>query len=172
MNGQICRGSFFGGGEIGHQVIQIQDGLPCGCGRKGCWEQYASATALIRFGKEAAENNPDSLLNKMAKDGGINPKVIFDAAKAGDAVAAEVLEDYFKYVACGVANLINIIEPDMIVLGGGISAQKEYLSDAVKKYVQDEMYGGHALKTKIKTATLGNDAGIIGAAFLGKSIES
>lgn len=173
VDGQIFRGSFFGGGEIGHQVIQVSDGLPCGCGRKGCWEQYASATALIRLGKEAARHHADSMLHTLAKDGDIeqiNAKVIFDAAKAGDAISAQVLEDYFQYIACGVANLINILEPNMIVLGGGMSAQKEYLSDSVKKYVQHEMYGGHSLKTTIKTAILGNDAGIIGAAFLGKTM--
>ena len=171
--GKIYRGSFFGAGEIGHQVICFDGGLPCGCGRKGCWEQYASATALIRQAREAVQKHPESQILALAKDNkaeNINAKVVFDAAQAGDQVANEVLQGYFKYIACGVANLINNFEPSMIVLGGGMSAQKAYLTDPVTKYVQEEMYGGLSLKTKITAATLGNDAGIIGAAFLGTTL--
>lgn len=172
-DGKINRGSFCGAGEIGHMVINCVDGEPCGCGRKGCWEQYASATALIRIAKEAAAKDPSTKILAHAKEGKIdkiNAKNVFDAAHEEDATAKAVLEKYFKYIACGVANLINILEPDMIVLGGGMSAQKEYLTTPVEKYVKEEMYGGLSLKTKIKAATLGNEAGIIGAAFLGKSL--
>lgn len=172
-NGKINRGSFFGAGEIGHQVINYDQGLPCGCGRKGCWEQYASATALIRQAKNAVSEHTDSKILALAKDGNaenINAKVVFDAAQAGDEVANNVLQGYFRYIACGVTNIINTLEPSMIVLGGGMSAQKEYLTNPVAKYVQEEMYGGLSLKTKIKAATLGNDAGIIGAAFLGTTL--
>lgn len=172
-DGKINRGSFFGAGEIGHQVIE-RGGVQCGCGRKGCWEQYASATALIRQAKEAAAKNPATKMVALAKDGkaeNINAKNVFDAAQAGDQTAQEVLDQYFKYIACGVTNLINILEPSMIVLGGGMSAQKTYLTDPVTKYVQEEMYGGLSLKTKITAATLGNDAGIIGAAFLGTTLK-
>lgn len=171
--GRINRGNFFGAGEIGHQVICYENGVPCGCGRKGCWEQYASATALIRQAKVAVEKAPESMILSLAKEqkvDNINAKVIFDAAQAGDQIAQNVLERYFKYIACGITNIINTIEPGMIVLGGGMSAQKEYLSSPVTKYVQEEMYGGLSLKTKIKAATLGNDAGIIGAAFLGTTL--
>lgn len=172
-HGKIYRGSFFGAGEIGHQVICFEDGIQCGCGRKGCWEQYASATALIRQAKAAVEKNPESQILALAKDKkveNINAKVVFDAAQAGDKVADEVLQKYFKYIACGVTNLINNFEPSMIVLGGGMSAQKEYLTTPVTKYIQEEMYGGLSLKTKITAATLGNDAGIIGAALLGTTL--
>ncbi len=173
-DGKINRGSFFGAGEIGHQVIQMVDGLPCGCGRKGCWEQYASATALIRQAKDMVKVNPSSLILKNVKDGdieNINAKIVFDCAKEGDEIASKVLDQYFKYIACGVTNMINIVEPSMVVLGGGMSAQKTYLTDAVTKYVQEEMYGGLSLKTKITAAILGNDAGIIGAALLGTTLK-
>lgn len=172
-NGKINRGSFYGAGEIGHQVICYDQGLPCGCGRKGCWEQYASATALIRQAKNAVSIHPESMILSLARDGAcenINAKIVFDAAQAGDQVANDVLQGYFKYIACGVTNLINTLEPSMIVLGGGMSAQKEYLTNPVTKYVQEEMYGGLSLKTKITAAILGNDAGIIGAAFLGTTL--
>lgn len=173
FDGKIYRGHFFGAGEIGHQVIQYEGGIKCGCGRSGCFEQYASATALIRQAKEALSKAPDSQMLHMAKEQkveNINAKVIFDAAQNGDKVAQDVLDQYFKYIACGATNLINILEPSMIVLGGGMSAQKEYLTQPVAKYIQEQMYGGLPLKTKITAATLGNDAGIIGAAFLGTTL--
>lgn len=172
-DGKISRGSFFGAGEVGHQVICYDNGVVCGCGRKGCWEQYASATALIRQAKAAVEKAPESMILSLAEEqkaDNINAKVIFDAAQSGDQVAQAVLERYFKYIACGLTNIINTLEPSMIVLGGGMSAQKEYLTEPVTKYVQEEMYGGLSLKTRIKAATLGNDAGIIGAAFLGTTL--
>lgn len=173
-NGKVERGSFCGAGEIGHQVIVFEGGEQCGCGRKGCWEQYASATALIRQAKKAVAEHPESKLLGYTKTGNaedINAKNVFDAAQAGDETAQAVLDKYFKYIACGVANLINIMEPTMIVLGGGMSAQKQYLTEPVKEYVQKEMLGGLSLKTKIEAATLGNDAGIIGAAFLGTTLK-
>ena len=172
LDGNIYRGNFFGAGEIGHQVIRMGEKESCGCGRKGCWEQYASVTALIKSAKEAAKKVPESELNNVcASLENLNARMIFDAAQNGDQTAKDVLDLFFRYVAVGVANLVNIMEPDVIVLGGGISAQKQHLSEPVIKYVQEEMYGGMELKSTIKTATLGNDAGIIGAAFLGASMQ-
>lgn len=169
INGKIFGGAFFGGGEIGHHVTELE-GIECGCGRKGCWEQYASATALIRQAKEAAKTHSESALIRCAKDHtieNINAKVVFDAADEGDKVALEVLDQYFKYVAHGVANMVNILQPEVVVIGGGVSAQKEKLTEPIREYVQGEMYGGLELQTEIKAATLGNDAGIIGAALIG-----
>lgn len=173
IDGKIYRGSFCGAGEIGHQVIKFEDGEPCGCGRRGCWEQYASATALIREAKEAAKEHINCKMVALAKSGqidNINAKVVFDAAQADDPIAKEVLTKYFKHVAYGITNMINILEPDVIVLGGGMSAQGSYLTEPVKRFVQEEMYGGLKLKTVIKAAILGNDAGIIGASLLGTTL--
>ena len=114
--------------------------------------------------------HPTSQLIALAKDGeieAINAKVVQDAVEAGDEVATEVLENYFKAVAQGVTNIINIMQPGVIVLGGGMSAQGKKLSDPVTKYVQAQMYGALKLDSEIKTAALGNDAGIIGAALIG-----
>nr|WP_302596927.1 ROK family protein [uncultured Cellulosilyticum sp.] len=171
--GKIYRGGFCGAGEVGHQVI-VKDGIQCGCGRKGCFEQYASATALIREAQEAAKEHINSKMVSFAKGGqitNITAKNVFDAAQAGDPIAAEVLGQYFKYVAMGITNIINILEPNMIVLGGGMSAQKDYLVRPIKEFVQEEMYGGLSLKTKIRAAELGNAAGIIGAALLGTTLK-
>ena len=170
IDGKIYRGAFCGAGEIGHQVI-IKGGNLCGCGRKGCWEQYGSATALIREAQEAAQEHINSKLVSFAGQiANITAKNVFDAAQAGDQVAAEVLKKYFEYVAMGVTNLINVLEPNMVVLGGGMSAQGDYLVKPVKEFVQAEMYGNLTLKTKIKAAELGNAAGIIGAALLGTTL--
>lgn len=169
LGGKVYGGAFCGAGEIGHHVIEL-DGHPCGCGRKGCFEQYASANALIRDAQDAARQNSGTKMIELCENKNIeamNAKVVFDAAKAGDKVAAQVLDTYFRYIAHGVANLINIMQPGMIVLGGGMSAQKENLTVPVTKYIQEQMYGGLKLQTKIEAAILGNDAGIIGAALVG-----
>lgn len=173
LNGNIYRGGFFGAGEVGHQVVRTELESACGCGRKGCWEQYASASALVRNAKKVVESHPESLLIKNAPDqriDNINGKIIFEAAIAGDQVAIDVLDHYFDDMAVGIANMINILEPQMIVIGGGISAQKEYILKHLEPKIQKQMYGGLAMKTKISIAELGNDAGIIGAAYLEKTV--
>lgn len=168
LNGEIFKGSFPGAGELGHSVIDY-NGRQCSCGRKGCFEQYASATALISDAKEAAKNNPDSRLNDYI--GGdlnrMNAKVPFDAAQDGDVVAQGVIDQYMDYLACGIANLVNTFKPEMIIIGGGVSKQEENLTVPLTDRVAKEVYSS-GMETKIEVATLGNDAGIIGAAMLGE----
>ncbi|GKX30382.1 glucokinase [Vallitalea longa] len=170
---KIIDGSFNGGAELGHVSIDF-NGITCSCGRKGCWEQYSSATALIRDAKEAAAQNTDSLLYKMV-DGDLdkmNAKIPFDAAQAGDEVAGAVIDNYVKLLAVGIVNVINIFQPEIIVLGGGVSAQGDNLIKPLKKEIINEIYGGEeAFKTKVQVAKLGNDAGIIGAAMLYRAYE-
>lgn len=169
INGSIFNGSFYGGGEVGHMVIKA-DGETCTCGRKGCWEAYASATALIRETRIAAAKYPNSeifsLVNGDIKL--IDAKVPFDAAEKGDEIAAEIINNYIRYLAVGITNLINIFQPHAIVIGGGVCAQGNKIIEPLTKYVKSRVYGG-ILKTKIVTAKLGNDAGIVGAAFLSKN---
>lgn len=172
IDGKVYSGAFCGGGEIGHHVIEM-NGRPCGCGRKGCWEQYASATALINDAKKAAKENADSKLNTMVEDGSIEnmtAKVVFDTAQAGDEVAMKVLDQYFRYVAHGVANLGYMLQPSIVVLGGGMSAQKDNLTVPVTKYAQEEMCPGLEFRNPVRAAILGNDAGIIGAALVGTTL--
>lgn len=169
INGKIFSGFNGAGGELGHIVI-TEDGEPCTCGRKGCWEAYASATALIRQTKQAMEANPDSIMHELAaKDGGVNGKTSFDAAKAGDEAGMKVVRTYAKHIAEGVANLVNIFQPEMLVIGGGVSKQGDYLLNMVKEFCAGQTYDkGGIPTTEIAVAQLGNDAGIFGAAFLGK----
>ncbi|GMQ57554.1 ROK family glucokinase [Vallitalea sediminicola] len=173
IDGKIIGGSFNGGAELGHVSIDF-NGIQCNCGRKGCWEQYSSATALIRDAKEAAANNKDSKLNELAQGdlSKMNAKIPFDAAQAGDEVAGDVINNYIKHLAVGIVNVINIFQPEIIVLGGGVSAQGDNLIKPLRKEIIDEIYGGEpAFKTKVQVAELGNDAGIIGAAMLYRAYE-
>lgn len=168
INKKIFTGSNGVAGELGHTTL-IMDGEQCTCGRKGCWEAYASVTGLNRDAVRAAENAPDSLLAKeiAANDGKSNGKILFGCAKEGDETALAVLDRYAKYVAEGIIDLINIFQPEYVVIGGGVSAQGDYLLDPIKKYVAAGTYGGDLVKTaEIRMAKLGNDAGIIGAALL------
>lgn len=169
INGKIFSGFNGAGGELGHTVI-TEDGEPCTCGRKGCWEAYASATALIRQTKKAMDENPDSVMHEIAaKEGEVNGKTAFDAAKQGDKAGTAVVNAYAKHISVGIANLINIFQPEMLVIGGGVSKQGDYLLNLVKEQCKGKTYDKGGIETtEIAIAQLGNDAGIIGAAFLGK----
>ena len=169
IGGKIVNGVNYAGGECGHMVIVV-DGEQCSCGRKGCWEAYASATALIRQTKKAMEEYPDSLMHKLAKEEGkVSGRTAFDAMRLGDIAGIKVVDDYIKYVACGLINIINALQPEIICIGGGICNEGETLMKPLRRFVQSERYSIHSkIQTKIVKAELGNDAGVIGAALLGK----
>lgn len=167
INNKILVGFNSAAGEIGHIVIE-QDGAQCGCGRRGCWEAYSSATALIRMTKEAlAECEKTGRYTSMSKAERISGRTACDAMRAGDEVATEVYNKYVKYLATGITNLVNIFQPEVISLGGGVSNEGQSLIDAILPLVRAEQYGGDVVAlTQLRIATLGNDAGIIGAAAL------
>ena len=161
--GKILSGLRGGAGEAGHMLL-VLDGEPCTCGRRGCWEAYASATALIRQTRQAALAHPESLLAQVEE---ITGRTAFDAAQQGDATAAEVVARYAVYVAAGLTDFVNILAPEMILLGGGISRQGERLLAPIRRYVAANCFGGEARpQPVIQAAKLGNEAGIIGAAAL------
>ncbi len=171
IDGKIYSGSNYAGAEIGHTVIEV-DGAECSCGRKGCFEAYSSATGLIRMSKEAMEKNPDSIMNKMAqeKGGKVTARTSFDAMRAGDKSAKEVVDKYIKYLAAGITNTINIFQPDILCIGGGVCNEGDPLLLPVKALVENEDFAKNSEKrTEIVIAKLGNEAGIIGAAFLGNA---
>ena len=169
IGGKIVNGVNYAGGECGHMVIVV-DGEQCSCGRKGCWEAYASATALIRQTKKAMEEYPDSLMHKLAKEEGkVSGRTAFDDMRLGDIAVIKVVDDYIKYVACGLINIVNALQPEIICIGGGICNEGETLMKPLRRFVQSERYSIHSkIQTKIVKAELGNDAGVIGAALLGK----
>ena len=170
INKKIYNGFNNCGGELGHIVI-VSGGEQCGCGRKGCWEAYGSATALIRQTKAAIVANPESQLAKLV-DGDVEKvdgKTAFDAMRAGCPVGMAVVEKYVEYFSTGITNIINIFQPEMLVIGGGVSREGQPLIDMIMKHVSAERYGetNGLPKTTLCTAVLDNDAGIIGAAALG-----
>ena len=167
-NGKLVTGVNYAAGEMGHTVI-VYGGEPCNCGRKGCWERYSSATALIARTKDAMRRHPDSAMWDVVNGdfNKVNGRTAFLAAKQGDRAAKRVVDSYEAYLACGLANVINIFQPDILCIGGGIGNEKENLLVPVRKVINSEIYSIHAKKqTRIVSATLGNDAGIIGAALL------
>ena len=152
--------------EIGHFVIQ-RGGEKCGCGRRGCFEAYGSATALIRMTKDELNTcfmSGEATL--MAESAKISARTAFDAYRQGDAAATRVIDKYIDGLANGIASLINIFQPDVFIIGGGISGEKQFLIDLLQPRVDEEDFARTASKrTRLCTAACGNDAGIIGAAF-------
>lgn len=170
INGKIYSGSNCAGGEIGHTVI-VADGRPCTCGRKGCFEAYSSATGLTKMTAEAAEAQPNSLLAKqIEEDGKCGARTAYLAMKKGCPVGKFVTEQYVKYLACGIANTINIFQPDILCVGGGVCNEGDTLMVPLRKAVAEQVYSKNSKKnTEIAVCSLGNDAGIIGAAMLYRS---
>lgn len=167
INGKLYEGNEGKGAELGHSVIVV-DGEQCTCGRKGCLETYASATALIRETKKAMHTNRRSLMWKICPDIDlVGGKVPFEAAKQGDKVAIDVLDNYIKYLGEGILNFCNIFRPNVVVLSGGIANAGDYLFDRVNKYIADRNYGYKMTpEVKVVPAELGYDSGKIGAAAL------
>ena len=170
IDGKIYEGSYSAGAELGHSLLLL-DGEKCTCGRNGCWEAYASATALVRQTRVAMEKNKDSLMweitnHQINNAGG---RTAFDAARKGDKAGLEVVNNYIKYVSEGLVDMINIFRPEIVLLGGGVSNEGEYLFSPVREYVGKYTYGGSRTPIPpVMKAKLGNDAGIIGAAMLVK----
>ena len=155
------------GAELGHMVIRV-NGHKCGCGRRGCFEAYASATALINDTKKEMEKHPESELNRIAKElGKVNAKVAFIGAKNGDKTAVRVINRYVKYLSEGILNYCNIFRPEVVVLSGGVANEGEYLLEKVRKYLKKHHYGmNNSPVVEVKLASLGYDSGKIGAACL------
>lgn len=170
LSGKIVSGVNCAGGECGHTVI-VMDGEQCSCGRRGCWEAYASATALIRQTKKAMEEYPDSIMHRISETNGkVNGKTAFDAMRLGDIAGIEVVHNYIKYVSCGVTNIINALQPEILCIGGGICNEGDTLMLPILRYVEEERYSIHSeIQTKVVKAQLGNNAGLVGAALLYKA---
>ncbi len=168
IGGKIYTGFNFCGAELGHTVIQY-GGRQCGCGRKGCFEAYSSATALINMTKEAMEENKDSKMWELC--GGnidnVDGKTAFDGLRAGDKSAKGVVDMYIEYLGCGLTNIVNTFQPEMLLIGGGICKEGELLTKPLSEIIKRDSYCIDAEKTtKLDICRLGNDAGIIGAAYL------
>ncbi len=157
MNGKLCCGEGYIG-ELGHMIVQNKGGIECSCGQRGCWEQYASATALIRMAKEVIDDSDDILCRIYRENTELNGKTFFEALIAGSKKAQEVFNEYTDWLAVGIVSIINIFYPDAIILAGGITKDKEPILEALNKKVHFD--------TPIEVSVLQNDAGCMGAAML------
>ncbi len=169
MGGKPFSGSHGVATEIGHMVT-VDGGELCTCGKRGCWERYASATALIRDGRRLCAEKPDCALMKAVEGDimQISAKHVIDLAKAGDEDCAALFENYVHHLAVGLSNLINVYDPEVIVLGGGVSHSGEFLLNAVRAQMPKYVFFKSMPSATIELAQLTNDAGIIGAAMLGR----
>lgn len=172
LDGRPFVGSNGVGTEVGHMIL-VLGGVRCTCGNHGCWERYASATALIRMGRERMALDPEG---RIAREAGgdaenVTAKLVMDCAKAGDPGAARVFDDYVYYLAAGLATLVNVYDPEVIALGGGVSRAGSFLLDAVRKKLPELIFYKTMPYARVELATLGNDAGLIGAAMLAMRAE-
>lgn len=168
FQGKLFTGFNYAGMEVGHFVLHA-NGTPCTCGRLGCFEAYSSATALIKQTKEAMARDKNSLLWQLVEQdlAQVNGKTAFDAAQEGDVTAKEVVNQYIFYLASGITSIINLFQPEVLCIGGGIAGQKEKLLDPLQDIVAREDYARNLEhRCRVVLAELGNDAGIIGAACL------
>lgn len=169
-NGELITGVNCAGGELGH-ITLVVDGLECTCGRRGCWETYSSATALVNMTKKKMEGTTkaDTCMWELAeKEGKVSARTAFDALRLGDQLGKEVVDEFVHYLAEGIISVINIFQPEVFVIGGGVCNEKDYLVKPLIEYVNKyQYYHGDKPKTQIKVALLGNDAGLVGAAMLG-----
>ena len=168
IDGKIYSGCNHSAGELGHAVIAV-DGRKCGCGRNGCLEAYASATALIKDAVDMLKSRPDSQLHEICQGrlDEIDGKMIFEAAASGDICAKIVLERYIKYLGEGIITIVNIFRPEKIVLGGGIANAGDLLIAPVNEYIKGKCMGGNLIPVPpVVKAALGDDAGVVGAGRL------
>ena len=171
LEGKMLTGYTGAASELGHMVI-AEGGAQCTCGRRGCFEAYASATALIRMTRDAMAKNPNSAMHAVAKENGaVDGRTAFTAAEHGDAAAAEVVHEYVKYLASGVTNVVNIFFPEIVAFSGGVANQGEALLRPLREEVRRQEFGGAYVKrhAKLVQCTLGYQSGIIGAALLAKT---
>ena len=160
VEGRLLHGAHGSGAEIGHLVLNRNETIPCNCGKRGCVEQYCSATGIVRLAKEAMEGVSE--LSRLHRFDPLTCKDIFDAGKAGDALALKVLDQYYAYLGEFLANVCCVVDPDAVVLGGGVSKAGQMLLDGTRPYF--DQYVFHAASgAKFALASLGNDAGAYGA---------
>lgn len=167
----VVEGEHSHGAELGHMKIEMTNPRQCGCGRWGCLEAYASATAVVKRAQEAlAQPGVRSKLAPLSATGGLSARDIFDAASAGDALADKIVEDTAYYLAVGATNMLHTIDPDMVVFAGGMIAAGESFLDRIRKHVHQLAFPVPAEKAQIVYASLGSDAGFIGAAACARQI--
>ena len=172
LDGKVYSGFNHAAGELGHTVIEY-NGRPCSCGRRGCWEAYSSATGLINMTREKVneckiKGIPSLMVDEYEATGRVSARTAFAAMKKGDVPGSDVVREYIAYLACGITNMINIFQPEVLSIGGGICNERDNLLTPLLAIVRTEQYSRNLPnRCEVRIAELGNDAGIIGAAGLG-----
>ncbi|MDQ0175187.1 ROK family glucokinase [Bacillus chungangensis] len=167
-NGQVVHGIKGAGGEIGHMTIDPFEGYQCNCGKRGCLETVASATGIVRIAKDqlSSFNKASVLKTIMINEREISAKDVFDAMRAGDELAREIVNRFAFYLGLAIANLGNVLNPEAIIIGGGVSKAGDTLLNPVKKYFSAFTFSTVRESSHVSIASLGNDAGVVGAAWL------
>ncbi len=165
VNGEIISGKNGASGEIGHISLE-KKGRLCGCGKRGCFEAYASATGIERIAKDRLQVNKNNMLYNLTKDRTPEAKDVFECAKQGDKLSIDIVEETAEYLAMGIGSSLSILDSDIVIIGGGVALAGEFLIDKIKKYLPEYLIRSIEKNIEIKIARLGNDAGIYGAAYL------
>jgi glucokinase len=168
LDGQVLEGRHSHGAELGHIIIEMIQPRLCGCGRRGCLEAYASATAVVTRAREALERDPGQ--SALHRAGELTARVVFDAATAGDPLAAQIVADTAYYLAVGAVCLMHTIDPDMVVFAGGMTAAGPTFLERIRQHVRDLAFPVPGERTEVRYAELGSDAGFIGAAACGRRL--
>lgn len=171
VNGDIVQGVKGAAGEIGHITIIPEGGAPCNCGKTGCLETVASATGIVRVAKDTIiqYEGESSLKDLYISKGSIEAKDVFDCMNQGDTLSASIIEQIMLHLGLVLANIGNVLNPEKIVIGGGVSKAGDLLLNPLQKYFNQFAYSAVSASTELAIATLGNDAGILGAAWLAKN---
>ena len=171
LDGRLWTGFNGAASELGHIVVE-PEGVPCTCGRRGCLEMYASATGLLRMTREAMDAHPESAMHALAAKTGVDGRLPFTAAAAGDAAGQGVVDLYLKYLARGVVDIINLLFPEVIGFSGGVANQGEALLTPLRALVEPDIYGAadDPRHTRLVQCTMGYRAGTVGAAALARQM--
>ena len=169
LDGKLWRGATNAAAEIGHMTVEPFGGVPCGCGSRGCLEVYASATAIVRMAREAKPHYPAS---RLCTGDGLTAEVVYRAASEGDDLATEVFQRVGAYLGIGLANLINILNPEVIVIGGGVANAWDLFDGDMRQQVNQRAFPLPGAEVKIVRAQCDDDAGLLGAARLGFGEQS
>jgi glucokinase len=170
LNGEVLEGEHSHGGELGHTKIEMTNPRECGCGKRGCLEAYASATAVVKRTQERLANDTSSALHALGEGGELTARHVFDAAKAGDRLATRIVEESAAILALAAANMMHTINPDIVVFGGGMIDAGDWFLQLIRRYVPAYAFPVPAAKTEIRFAKLGSDAGFIGAAACARQL--
>ena len=166
INGKVVRGAANAAGEIGHIKLQMEDGPLCGCGDSGCLEAFASGPSIVAMAQEYLKGGKSAKFRELAGDGEITPYIVAKAAEAGDPVAKRIFEKMGYYIGMGLTSVINLLNPEKIIIGGGVAECGELLLDPIRRTINDRAMKVQREAVEIVPAELGNSAGVIGASML------